>query len=102
VVTSVWEARQLFAQEALQAGVPLVTTDVGGQADLVGDGALLVPPRDVDGVDAAVTALLDDPARRAELAGRGRRQAAGWPTEAQAVDQVRAVYAELTDRPVER
>ena len=30
VVTSDWEARQLFAQEALRAGVPLVATAVGG------------------------------------------------------------------------
>ena len=32
VVTSDWEARQLFAQEALRAGVPLVATAVGGLA----------------------------------------------------------------------
>ena len=32
VVTSVWEARQLFAQEALTAGVPLVATAVGRNA----------------------------------------------------------------------
>jgi glycosyltransferase involved in cell wall biosynthesis len=102
LVTSVWEARQLFAQEALRAGVPLVTTDVGGQADLVGAAAVLVPPGDVDAVDAAVTALLGDPARRAELAERGRKRAAAWPTEAQAVDQARAVYAELTGPPVDR
>ncbi len=65
VVTSIWEARQLFVQEALRAGVPLVATTVGGLPELVGDAAVLVPPKDVDAVDAAVTALLDDPARRA-------------------------------------
>ena len=74
VVTSDWEARQLFAQEALRAGVPLVATAVGGLPELVGDAAALVPPGDVDALDAAVRALLDDPAARAEL---GRRAPAG-------------------------
>src|SRR5439155_1128141 len=51
VVTSIWEARQLFAQEALRAGVPLVATSVGGLPELVGEAAVLVPPKDVDAVD---------------------------------------------------
>jgi glycosyltransferase involved in cell wall biosynthesis len=95
VVTSVWEGSQLFAQEALRAGVPLVATAVGGQPELVGDGAVLVPARDVDAVDAAVTRLLDDPAQRAALVERGRRQAAGWPTEEQTVARILDVYREL-------
>jgi glycosyltransferase involved in cell wall biosynthesis len=102
VVTSVWEARQLFAQEALRAGVPLVATSVGGLPELVGDAAVLVPPGDVDALDAAVAGLLADPARRAELAARGRERAATWPTEEQVVDRIQAVYTELTGQPAER
>jgi glycosyltransferase involved in cell wall biosynthesis len=102
VVTSILEARQMFAQEALRAGVPLVATAVGGLPELVGDAAVLVPAGDVDAVDAAVTALLDDPARCAGLAAKGRAQAATWPTEEQTVDRVRALYAELTGLPAER
>lgn len=95
VVTSDWEARQLFAQEALRAGVPLVATAVGGLPELVGDAAVLVPPGDVDAVDAAVRDLLDDPARRADLARRGADRAAGWPTEADTLAQLAGLYAEL-------
>ncbi|MFI7437978.1 glycosyltransferase family 4 protein [Micromonospora haikouensis] len=95
VVTSDWEARQLFAQEALRAGVPLVATAVGGLPELVGDAAVLVPPGDVDAVDAAVRALLDDDDRRAELGRRGAARAATWPTEADTVAQLAALYAEL-------
>jgi glycosyltransferase involved in cell wall biosynthesis len=102
LVTSVLEARQMFAQEALRAGVPLVATGVGGLPELVGDAAVLVPARDVDALDRAVTALLEDPVRRSELAGRGPRQAAGWPTEPQVLDQLTALYAELTGQRVER
>ncbi|MCZ7438283.1 glycosyltransferase family 4 protein [Micromonospora sp. WMMC241] len=96
VVTSDWEARQLFAQEALRAGVPLVATAVGGLPELVGDAAVLVPPGDVDAVDAAVRALLDDASRRAELGRRGAARAASWPTEADTVAALADLYAELT------
>ncbi|MGN9811498.1 glycosyltransferase family 4 protein [Micromonospora sp. BQ11] len=95
VVTSDWEARQLFAQEAMRAGVPLVATAVGGLPDLVGDAAVLVPPGDVDAVDEAVRTLLDDPAGRADLARRGSARAGTWPTEADTVAQLTALYAEL-------
>ncbi|RIV33218.1 glycosyltransferase family 4 protein [Micromonospora radicis] len=95
VVTSDWEARQLFAQEALRVGVPLVATAVGGLPDLVGDAAVLVPPGDVDALDAAVRALLDDEPGRVELGRRGAARAATWPTEAQTVAQLVALYAEV-------
>ncbi|MEU2612388.1 glycosyltransferase family 4 protein [Micromonospora sp. NPDC007271] len=99
VVTSDWEARQLFAQEALRAGVPLVATAVGGLPELVGDAVVLVPAGDVDAVDAAVRDLLDDDPRRAELARRGAAQAATWPTEADTVAALAALYAELVPEP---
>jgi hypothetical protein len=81
VVTSVWEARQMFAQEVLRSGTPLVATAVGGIPDLVGDAAVLVPAADVDALDRAVRDLLDNPARRAEHAAAGRARAQTWPTE---------------------
>jgi glycosyltransferase involved in cell wall biosynthesis len=96
VVTSDWEARQLFAQEALRAGVPLVATAVGGLPGLVDDAAMLIPPDDVDALDAAVRKLLDDPELRADYAARGPEQAAGWPTEEDTIADVRAAYAAVT------
>ncbi|MGI5237697.1 glycosyltransferase family 4 protein [Dactylosporangium sp. CA-139066] len=98
VATSVWEGQPLFVQETLAAGVPLVSTAVGGVPDVVGDAARLVAPHDVDAVDDAVVALLDDPAARAELGRQGRVRSATWPTEADAIDQVEAVYAQLRGR----
>ncbi len=98
VVTSDWEARQLFAQEALTAGVPLVTTAVGGLPELVDDAAVLVPPGNVDVLDQAVRDLLADPALRADYAARGPRRAAQWPSERDTLTEIRAAYAELTAR----
>jgi glycosyltransferase involved in cell wall biosynthesis len=95
-VTSDWEARQLFAQEAMRAGVPLVATGVGGLPELVGDAAVLIPSDDVDAVDRAVRDLLDDDPRRADLARRGTERAATWPTEADTVAALADLYADLT------
>ena len=95
VLPSKWEARSLVAQEALRAGLPLVTTRVGGLPGLVGDAAVLIPPDDVPALDAAVRRLLASPRDRAALAARARAQAATWPTEADTAGQVAAVYAEL-------
>ncbi|MEU5810582.1 glycosyltransferase family 4 protein [Streptomyces sp. NPDC047718] len=98
VLPSRWEARSLLAQEALRLGVPLVATAVGGVPELVGDAGVLLPYGDAPALTEAVSALLSDPARRAELAAAGRAQSATWPSEDDAVAQVLAVYDELMDR----
>lgn len=95
VLPSTWEARSLTAQEALRAGRPLVATAVGGIPDLVGDGAVLVPPGDPHALGAAVRRLLDDPVEAAAVAARGRAVADSWPTEADTVAQVVAVYRDV-------
>ncbi|MCW2812130.1 MAG: glycosyl transferase group 1, partial [Friedmanniella sp.] len=68
LLSSTWEARALVAQEALLAGRPLVSTRVGGIAELVGGAALLVELDDVPAAAAAVTRLADDPGLRGDLA----------------------------------
>ncbi|WP_432837273.1 glycosyltransferase family 4 protein [Dactylosporangium sp. CA-092794] len=98
VATSVWEGQPLFIQETLAAGRPLVSTAVGGVPEVVGPAARLVEPHDVDAVDTAVQALLDDPDARAELSRLGLARAATWPTERDTIDQVEAVYAGLRAR----
>jgi glycosyltransferase involved in cell wall biosynthesis len=98
VATSVWEGQPLFVQETLAAGVPLVTTAVGGIPELVGTAARLVEPSDVDAISDAALELLDDPAARAALGKQGLAQAATWPTERDTLEQVEAVYAHLRTR----
>ncbi|WP_405391652.1 glycosyltransferase family 4 protein [Streptomyces sp. NBC_01102] len=89
------EARPVLAQEALRLGVPLVAAESGGLLELVGDAAELVPYGDAEALAAAVTRLLAAPERRDRLAGAGRIQAAGWPTEDDTIAHVLAVYDEL-------
>ena len=71
LLTSTWEARALVAQEALLAGLPLVSTAVGGVPDLVGDAAVLFAPGDSAAAAKAVAAARRRPGR-AGPAGRGR------------------------------
>jgi glycosyltransferase involved in cell wall biosynthesis len=96
LLTSTWEARALVAQEALLAGLPLVSTRVGGIEELVGSAAVLVPPGDVEEAARQVIALADNPAERHRLKDAGLRQAAIWPNEDDVADDLARVYTELT------
>ena len=63
--------------EAAACGRPVVATDVPGCRTAVRHGinGLLVPARDARALADAVTALADDPARRAAMGAEGRRRA---------------------------
>jgi glycosyltransferase involved in cell wall biosynthesis len=95
LLTSVWEARALVAQEALLSGVPLVSTRVGGIEELVGGAAVLF---DLHDVGRAVEQLLDlahDPDRRASLRTAGLARAATWPDEDQVAEELLTRYRGL-------
>lgn len=91
-LSSVWEARALVVQEAMQVGLPVVATAVGGIPELVGDDALLVPSGNAAALAAALEQVLDHPSEAAERARRGKARAATWPDEAAVVEHVVAVY----------
>jgi glycosyltransferase involved in cell wall biosynthesis len=62
------------ALEAMASGTALVATRVGGLGTVAVDGrtAQLVPERDARALANAISGLLNDPARRAELGRRAR------------------------------
>ena len=98
VLPSDWEGYPLVAQEALQLGVTLVATAVGGVPDLVGEAACLVPPDDAAALRAAMDTLIADADGRARLAAAGVRRAAIWPTLAVTVNELLADYRNLMSR----
>jgi len=96
LLTSTWEARALVAQEALLAGLPLVSTRVGGIEELVGSAAVLVPLGDVEEAARQIVFLADNPDGRRRLTEAGLRQAATWPDEDDVVDDLVRAYADVT------
>ncbi len=70
------EAFGIACAEAMAAGVPVVTTDVGGIPEVLGDGAggLLVGPRDAAALAQAAARLLADPDLARDLALKGRQR----------------------------
>ena len=76
-VPSLYEGFSLPTAELMACETPLVVSRAGAIPEVVGpDGecAVLVAPGDVGELHAAVTALLDDPERRARMGAAGRRR----------------------------
>lgn len=80
--------------EAMAAELPVVATDVGGNAEAVVDGTTgrIVPPEDVDALAAAMLELLENPERARAMAEAGRgRVKERFTTEAM-MKQLTAAY----------
>jgi glycosyltransferase involved in cell wall biosynthesis len=92
-----FEALPLSIIEAMQLGLPVVVSAVGGNAELVvdGDTGILVPPEDVDALVAGLRTLLDDSALRKRMGERGRKRALEQFSLDRMVRAYEALYDEL-------
>jgi glycosyltransferase involved in cell wall biosynthesis len=100
-ISSDFEGTPLFALECMAARTPLVATAVGGLPALLGDDAVLVPPRDPAALAAGIDRLLADPALRATLAEAAAARAR--PHEIGAVaERFGALYTDLLERRCSR
>ena len=93
-LSSDWEGLPMAVLEALALGTPVVSTDVGGIAYAVRDGAtgLLVPPRDAESLAAAIERVLADGELARRLADGGRAFAAAELGEAAMADRYLELY----------
>lgn len=73
---SIYEGFGFPPLEAMAAGVPVVAAAAGSLPEVCGDGALLVPPRDVDALAAALLEAVEDDSTRARLIAAGHAQVA--------------------------
>ena len=85
--------------EAMAAGIPVLSTDVGGVADLVTHGLTgwLVSPGDPDAMASGIRHLLDDGPLRGRLAAAGQAVALDRHDVARLISRVEALYAAVGD-----
>lgn len=95
MLSSISEGFPFSLIEAMSCGRATVSTDVGGVREAVGDTGIVVPPREPAVMAAAVSALLVDGARRAELGRRARQRVIDEFTLHRSVDGFRRIYREL-------
>lgn len=76
VFPSLYEGFGLPPLEAMACGTPVVCSSAASLPEVVGDGAILVDPRDVAGLTEAMHAVVTDADLAQRLRGRGLRQAA--------------------------
>lgn len=93
-VPSLFEGFSLPAAEAMACGVPLVATTGGALPEVIGDAGILVPPANAAALTQAMTELLDNPARRAQLGQRGLARA-GQLSWRRTAEETVACYQEL-------
>jgi phosphatidylinositol alpha-mannosyltransferase len=98
------ESFGMILTEALAAGTPVLASDLDAFRRVLDGGraGVLFPAGDADALAAAIAGLLDDPARRAELADGAARAVAGfdWPVVAERVLEVYATAIEAAPRMV--
>ncbi len=98
-----YESFGLVFVEAMRAAVPVVAFAVGGALEVfasgAADGAVLVPPPDLDALVDATIALARDAARRRGLGAAGRRAFETRFTSERMARDTAAVYARLAGQP---
>jgi glycosyltransferase involved in cell wall biosynthesis len=74
VLSSHWEGTSLALLEAMDAGLPVVATDVGGNPDIVEDGrtGILVTPGNPQQLANAIDRLIDNPLLRQQMGRAGQ------------------------------
>jgi glycosyltransferase involved in cell wall biosynthesis len=94
---SLYEGSSLAVLEAMAAGIPIVSSAIGGTDELIEDGrsGLLVAPGDAEGLAAALRRVIDDPGLRQSLAARARERVEAGLTREQMAARVSGVYREL-------
>ncbi len=81
---ALYEGFGMTPLEAMSLGTPVIAADAPGIAEVCGEAARYVDPRDPQSIADALAAVAGSPALRAELAARGRLRAAQFSWTASA------------------
>jgi glycosyltransferase involved in cell wall biosynthesis len=97
VLPSAWEAFPIAILEAMQAGLPVVATSVGGVPEAVADGVTgrLVPAGDAEALATALMQLLADPEARSRMGAAGAAMVRERFALDPMIDSTAAIYETL-------
>ena len=96
LLSSISEGIPLTLIEAMGAGIPIVSTDVGGIPEIIEHGVagLLAPARDDEALAAHLQSLCQNSAQRKQLAENGCRRA----VEQFSLEQMHRQYVDVYDK----
>lgn len=86
--------------EAMAAGLPVIATNVGGNAEAVGDGVTgrIVPPEDAEALASAICQMLDRPEHARAMGEAGRKRVQERFTTEAMMRQLVATYQRVLGR----
>ncbi|CAO4152995.1 glycosyltransferase family 4 protein [Methylorubrum aminovorans] len=100
VLPSYNEGLPMSVLEAMAAGLPVVTTTVGGLPELItsGEHGLLIKPGNVDALAEAIIDLSTDPQRRSSMGTAARERVAAHYSRPVVLSLLKNIYAETVRR----
>ena len=75
VYPSLYEGFGFPVVQAMASSVPVITSNVSSLPEVTGDGGILIEPKSVSQLAAAMTSLLEDESKREQLGKRARQHA---------------------------
>lgn len=99
IIASLWENQSYTALEAMLQGCPIVSSDAGGQGEIIEGGVsgLLVKAGDAVALACGIQTLLDDPNCAAALGRSARAHALQKHSSALVVGETLEVYRQAID-----
>lgn len=97
VLPSYHEGMPMSLLEAMAAGLPVISTRVGGIPELVSDGVdgILLEPGDIAALRDALRQLLQDPQRAGQMGRAGRHKIEATFATSVVLPQIEQLYLEL-------